>query len=812
MADVTVAAFGEGKRATVGAWRSWVPAAMALGTVAAAGAAFQRVFGWGNVAGSLALGVVVGGAAGGLGHVLARAALVPEGRVRMGEWHPEPAAAERRTSGPGALLAAILVVAAAAGAAVVDAVALATPAGSAGDGLQAVVDGWDRILTTAVPVPPTPDRLPLVAALVAVAGSLAVLAAFRDRPGLVPLFPGGALLLAALVLGVGGPGALGTVVAPPAVLAGGYLLVVSRPAGEGVAWLPPRRIAAAAVTGAVVLTVVVAVGDRFPLATVRSPVDLRQSLSRPVDLGNAPNLLDQLPAVRAMGSTPMFDARVDATWLADPMPWQLATLDTYNGAGWGTDARAVKVGNVLPVAAASPGPTAHVQVHVSDLSAPWVPTTGVPVSVAPADLSYDPTSQILVDSGLRQGRTYSLGAVLSAPSLTALDSAGIPDTPAVVGLTRVPSCFAALAGPLRQLAASAVTNLARPVQQATAIETALRAGHGYTLDDNQASDVTCGGLAKLARTKVGTTEDFASAFALMARSVGLPTRLAVGFRPGVPTGARSVTVRGGDATVWPEVDFAKIGWVAFSPFPTATGQGNGLAKLPQTHQSPSGINRVRQTIAGGASTTAPPVATTVAPATRRPGGGPGGLWWWLARACRAGGCRRGCRCRPSGRRAAAEIAATPGARSRRSGGGRLAGGPRPAGRLGQPGGRAHPRRSGRGGRPAGAGQPDAGRPGGPGRRRGCLRRRARRGAASAGRRRLAGERRGPGRAGRGHPRRLARPPGARRLREPRPARSWAVTVGGCCSRCGCTRRSRSGCSSRRRWCRWRSSSRRWERG
>src|SRR5439155_108295 len=61
----------------------------------------------------------------------------------------------------------------------------------------------------------------------------------------------------------------------------------------------------------------------------------------------------------------------------------------------------------------------------------------------------------------------------------------------------------------------------------------------------------------------GTSEQFAASFAVLARMLGLPSRVIVGFqaRPGVST------VHGRDALAWPEVLFTGIGWVPFDPLP-----------------------------------------------------------------------------------------------------------------------------------------------------------------------------------------------------------------------------------------------------
>lgn len=66
----------------------------------------------------------------------------------------------------------------------------------------------------------------------------------------------------------------------------------------------------------------------------------------------------------------------------------------------------------------------------------------------------------------------------------------------------------------------------------------------------------------------GYCAQFATAMAVMARQVGLPARVAIGYVPGFidpMTGAH--VVRAGDAHAWVEIHFRRYGWVAFDPTP-----------------------------------------------------------------------------------------------------------------------------------------------------------------------------------------------------------------------------------------------------
>ncbi|MGZ4625288.1 MAG: transglutaminase family protein [Kineosporiaceae bacterium] len=75
--------------------------------------------------------------------------------------------------------------------------------------------------------------------------------------------------------------------------------------------------------------------------------------------------------------------------------------------------------------------------------------------------------------------------------------------------------------------------------------------------------------------KSGYCVHFASAMAVMARTLGIPARVAVGFLPGTENADRVWTITLRDAHAWPELYFEGIGWVRFEPTPTTRTQGVG---------------------------------------------------------------------------------------------------------------------------------------------------------------------------------------------------------------------------------------------
>jgi transglutaminase-like putative cysteine protease len=116
--------------------------------------------------------------------------------------------------------------------------------------------------------------------------------------------------------------------------------------------------------------------------------------------------------------------------------------------------------------------------------------------------------------------------------------------------------------------------------EARAVENYLRNNLGYTLE------LKAGGPDPLAdflfHVREGHCEYFATAMAVMLRTLGIPTRIVNGFLPGEYNGAADAfTVRQSDAHSWVEVYFPQTNsWVTFDPTPPAgrtTHARTGLA-------------------------------------------------------------------------------------------------------------------------------------------------------------------------------------------------------------------------------------------
>jgi transglutaminase-like putative cysteine protease len=84
----------------------------------------------------------------------------------------------------------------------------------------------------------------------------------------------------------------------------------------------------------------------------------------------------------------------------------------------------------------------------------------------------------------------------------------------------------------------------------------------------------------LTTTKRGYCQQFAFAMAVLARLLGIPSRVAVGYTQGSYTGNETWVVRTSDAHAWPELFIPGAGWLAFEPTPGGLDVGQATATPP----------------------------------------------------------------------------------------------------------------------------------------------------------------------------------------------------------------------------------------
>ena len=109
-----------------------------------------------------------------------------------------------------------------------------------------------------------------------------------------------------------------------------------------------------------------------------------------------------------------------------------------------------------------------------------------------------------------------------------------------------------------------------------ALEDWFRRGGGFTYDESApyrpgvGSDDPFEVIEAFLEDRHGFCVHFAAAFAVMARHLGAPSRVAVGYASRA-TDEDATVVRGRELHAWPEIYVADTGWVTFEPTPGGAG-------------------------------------------------------------------------------------------------------------------------------------------------------------------------------------------------------------------------------------------------
>jgi transglutaminase-like putative cysteine protease len=497
---------------------------------------------------------------------------------------------------------------------------------------DALVNGIPRLLTAMIPVEPTPDTVvvPVAAAwLAGLAGAEVAVRAGRVLLGLLP-----ATVFYIGVLYVVGPNA-GTAGWPTLAFAGSAvaaLAISARPAGAPIltdlpvktrAAVRGRALAGAAIGLAVVLGLVAAAGPWVGRRVAATPVDPRRYVEPPqVDS------LDESPLNRISGwaLTPrerLLEVGPSGSPKTKTVRLRLAVLPDYDGVTWRVGATYRNAGRVLPAQPRLPGAAitaVHQSITIDTLTGRLLPVLPTPTAVSGARVAFDAATGTLIrPEALSAGLRYEVTSEVQTPDLNLLPTA---DTPSGAAVARYLTVGDDVPEQIRRLAEQLSDGNGAAYDRASAIETFLGehyrkvadapSGHAYpNLQFFLFGPRAQGG-------QVGTSEQFAASFALLARLMGLPSRVVVGFD--APAGGGTVT--GGDAIAWPEVLFDGLGWVAFDPLPKSDDPPRPVEEdfTPKPPTPPPATS----TPATPASTPppssqAPPLAVAPAP------GGPSGL-------------------------------------------------------------------------------------------------------------------------------------------------------------------------------------------
>ncbi len=375
----------------------------------------------------------------------------------------------------------------------------------------------------------------------------------------------GSAILAAALIGTGSAAVTVAAPAPAAPVAG------AEQGLQGRARVRRHRLGSGVVVSVLAMTVAVAVG-----ATTGAQSGASTDSGGP---GGSTTTGAVPPTGLALASDLLGLERKDPSvvlfWARSPVPtyWQVGVLTQWQEGRWLPDEATTDAlnGASAPRGAVRDLPTSsnrtfEVTVTVGHLSSRLLPVPPATTTVAV------PGGGNVTQAGALASRASTLDERYQATAIVppAVSTAATSSAPGLSAAQLGPDLALPAVSPIVTALARQVTSVATsPLGRAEALVDWFRSGaFRYTLTPPTLSPGSDPLVVFLTTARAGTCEAFAGAFAVMARSLGLPTRVAVGFTGGRTVPGGTTTVRGADAHEWPEVYLgAASGWVSFEPTP-----------------------------------------------------------------------------------------------------------------------------------------------------------------------------------------------------------------------------------------------------
>jgi len=327
----------------------------------------------------------------------------------------------------------------------------------------------------------------------------------------------------------------------------------------------------------------------------------------------------------------------------DPGYLRLTALDDFDGAAWRPSDRDIPVTNRadgrLPVPPGlqdtTPRVTRQSEIEVLDtFDSTWLPVPYPATEVrVNGDWRFDDTTLDVVSAerGLTaSGADYRVSYLDVRPDAADLASAAPPARSIALADTRLPSTMPPWVG---ERALEVTAGARSDFERAVILQDWFRRDGGFTYSLERST--TGSSVQDLERflgtgpgSRTGYCEQFSSAMAMMARTLGIPARVAVGFLRPDPQPDGSWVYSFHDSHAWPELYFTGVGWIRFEPTPQTRadevpGYTLGAIPAPGGFQAPTVLPSAEAPARSLVPTTVPTSATGAASDTGLPS------WWWI---------------------------------------------------------------------------------------------------------------------------------------------------------------------------------------
>lgn len=315
-------------------------------------------------------------------------------------------------------------------------------------------------------------------------------------------------------------------------------------------------------------------------------LDLRQSLgSRSGQVVMRYKVDAVAPVVDPAAPTPSpsasSDAPLGAVTARTVGPLRAFTLADFDGTSWQrTDALELSAWDPTTLLTSDPailgttpdaerGTLADVSISIAGLRERRLPITTFPRTVVvDGAWQYDSArDEVVGRRSTSNGLTYDMQVEIPDLTKDDLANAQVGD-PGDGGATlEVPETSHTddIAQRARELTEDAKT----PYQQAMDLQSFFHATTNFTYDTHVAPSRSDDAVWDFLQSTRGYCVQFATSMTIMARTLGIPARVAVGFLPGEADDNGNYVITGRQSHAWPELYFEDYGWVRFEPTPAS---------------------------------------------------------------------------------------------------------------------------------------------------------------------------------------------------------------------------------------------------
>ncbi|MFF0449535.1 DUF3488 and DUF4129 domain-containing transglutaminase family protein [Streptomyces sp. NPDC004609] len=253
---------------------------------------------------------------------------------------------------------------------------------------------------------------------------------------------------------------------------------------------------------------------------------------------------------------------------------RIVSLDKFDGTAWKTSER--KVGDVpdrlpQPTGLSASVATDEITTNITAAGSyrqSWLP---LPYPATQVKINgrwrYEPEGRTLVGDKNQTtgGAEYTVSSLLVKPTAEQLAEAPAPPADIVREYTEVPD---SLPDTVKETAQRVTAGAKNDYEAAVRLQDWFAVNGGFTYDVNVESGTGAAAISRFLQRKEGFCVHFSFSMAAMARTLGIPARVAVGFTPGTPGADGTVSVGIRDAHAWPELYFEGVGWTRFEPTPS----------------------------------------------------------------------------------------------------------------------------------------------------------------------------------------------------------------------------------------------------